>query len=95
MNPIPLKIRNFLSKDPEMKRCLINDQDCQGRVEWDHLFEYAGRQINEWWAIAPLCWFHHRGGGRTSDIKDIAIRWCLERAQDLVLKYKKKILQSL
>jgi hypothetical protein len=44
------------------------NEDCNGAhllgaVEWEHAFMYAGKQVNEWWAIVPVCWHHHRGGG--------------------------------
>jgi len=32
---------------------------CGGRIEWHHVFIYAGRQLNEKWAIVPACHDHH------------------------------------
>lgn len=29
----------------------------------EHAFIYAAKQINELWAIIPLCWYHHLGEG--------------------------------
>lgn len=46
-----------------MSTCIYDNSDCSGRVEWDHVWIYAGRQINEWFAILPTCYYHHRGGG--------------------------------
>jgi len=59
MRPIPPKLRRELADDPFMKSCCIcGDQ----KVEFDHVFVYSGSQINERWAIVPLCYLHHRGG---------------------------------
>lgn len=67
MRPIPLKIRNEMARDPFMLRCIYKGTDggidCQGKVEWEHSFLYAGKQINEAWAIVPVCTYHHRGRG--------------------------------
>lgn len=70
MRPIPLGLRMSLQDDPFMSACIQDNMDCRGmhgeypgRVEWDHPFIYGGKQINEWWAIVPACYYHHRGGG--------------------------------
>ena len=58
--PIPKKMRDTLSKDPFMKKCIVAN-NCEGRVEFDHAFTYAGRRVNELWAILPLCTKHNHG----------------------------------
>lgn len=59
---IPLALRKRLADDPFMSKCVY----CGATpVEWDHALKYAGRQINEWYAIVPLCTFHHRGNNGT------------------------------
>lgn len=68
MSPIPHKIRAALEADPFMRRCIYQlrrewDGRCDGRVEWEHAHEFAGAQIQEAWAIVPVCTYHHRGGG--------------------------------
>ena len=70
MRPIPEKLREQMNNDPAMYICVYNDEDCcdmydrkAPRPEWEHCFTYAGRQINEWWAIIAACWYHHRGPG--------------------------------
>lgn len=70
MSPIPTKIRKELSEDPKMKICIWNNSDCRdeffnfpSKVEWEHAFLYAGKQIQEIWSIIGVCWFHHRGPG--------------------------------
>lgn len=32
---------------------------CGGRVTYEHAWVYAGKQIQEEWAIVPLCEKHH------------------------------------
>lgn len=67
MRPIPIKMRTEMSKDKFMARCVCRNLgggfDCSGKVEWEHAFLYAGKQINEPWAIVPVCTYHHRGKG--------------------------------
>jgi hypothetical protein len=70
MRPIPLKLRKQMEADPMMHACIYNDHYCQNefgwypvKAEWEHCFIYAGKQINEWWAIIGVCWYHHRGKG--------------------------------
>ena len=66
MRPIPPKLRAEMDKDPFMHRCIYEDigkgEECDGRVEWEHAFTYRV-QINEAWAIVPVCTYHHRGKG--------------------------------
>jgi len=63
MHPIPLKLREELVNSGEMEVCIYNNNECNGRVEWEHAWAYAGKQIQERWAIIPCCYYHHRGGG--------------------------------
>ena len=62
-----MKLRTEMSQDKFMARCIYCDigrgNECRGRVEWEHAFIYAGKQINEAWAIVPVCTYHHRGNG--------------------------------
>lgn len=60
-------MRKELEGLPRMHVCTLNDMqdvygECYGRVrnpEWHHVWTYAGRQINEWWAILAGCTRHH------------------------------------
>jgi len=63
MRPIPPGLKRQLNDDPFMAVCIYDNALCEGRVEWDHVFIWAGRQVNEWFAILPVCYYHHRGGG--------------------------------
>ena len=58
--PIPKQMRETLGADLFMKKCIVAN-NCEGRVEYDHAFTYAGRRVNELWAILPLCTKHNHG----------------------------------
>lgn len=63
MRPIPAKLRKQLSEDHYYWKCARENAVCNGRITWHHCFKYAGKQINEAWAIQPLCFYHHQGRG--------------------------------
>jgi len=69
MRKIPAALKKKIASNPTMKSCAYKtypergSAHCSGRITWEHAFIYAGRQINEEWAIIPLCWFHHLGAG--------------------------------
>lgn len=50
--PIPLKMREEMSKDPFYGRCCVTGR--LGKVEWHHNLIFAGKQVNEKFAILPL-----------------------------------------
>lgn len=52
-------MRKTLSEDPFMSRCCARDETCEGRIEWHHAFNYAGKRQNVRWGILPLCSKHH------------------------------------
>lgn len=53
----------------------------------EHALIYAGRQVDEAWAIIPLCWRHHLG---ELLVKGVNILFALRRATDADLdKYPK------
>jgi len=60
VRPIPEKMKRQMAADPYYQKCVHQSQECQGRIEWDHVFTYGGKQINEVWAILPTCQWHHR-----------------------------------
>jgi len=72
MNCIPQKLRKELSKDPEYSKCLRHKEgNCSGKLTWEHCWTYRGKQIQERFAIIPLCWFHHLGAGLNKQLN----RW--------------------
>jgi hypothetical protein len=59
MRPIPERMKAAMAADPYYQTCVHASEECAGRIEWDHVFTYAGRQLNEIWAILPTCHWHH------------------------------------
>jgi len=86
MRPIPPKLKEEMATDPFYEKCCIGG-DCAGRIEWHHALIYAGRQINEKWAILPACHKHHAEVSKYDrEFKRIAV----SRATDEeLLKYPK------
>lgn len=99
MNKIPPQLRLKIASDPYYRqcarKCALNDHECKedertGKlIEWEHALIFAGRQIQEKWAIVPICWWAHRGPGLVKEINE----WlALNRATDEeLLKYSKAI----
>lgn len=78
MRPIPPQMRQSMDSDPFYHKCVICG--CQG-VQWHHNLVFAGRQVNEEWAIIPLCPFDH-DQARNSEFKE-SLDWImLNRATD-------------
>lgn len=65
-----------------MHRCIMDSIECHYMIEWHHALTYSGRQVNDWWAIAPLCTFHHRLAGKSREVMERSELWCLERATE-------------
>lgn len=92
--PIPLKLREKMAANGSMLHCIHRNSDCEGRIEWEHAWIYAGKKIQEEWAIVPCCTYHHRGSGLDKDynrycslVKAIKIYGSLDVIQQ---KYPKK-----
>lgn len=45
--------------NPYYRSCAREGYDCDGRITFEHALIHAGRQVQEEWAIIPLCAFHH------------------------------------
>lgn len=88
MRKIPTKLKEEMSIDPYYKKCARFNSECNGRITWEHAWIYAGKQINEVWAIIPLCEYHHLYEGLDKEENQ---RISLARATDEdLLKYPKK-----
>ena len=93
MRPIPPKLRAEMQSDPFYKICirckLLKDHVCEANplngqlIEWEHVIIYAGKQLNEKWAIIPICYLVHRGGLLN---KEINLWIALNRATDAELQ---------
>ena len=87
MRPIPEKIKKEISKNKYYAKCARQSPECDGRITIEHAMIYAGRQVNEIWALIPLCWYHHLGSGLNKRINEFI---ALQRASDEDLsKYPK------
>lgn len=57
---IPSNLLQDLLKDNYYKTCIrAHEKTCKGRITFEHALIYAGRQVQEKFAIVPLCAFHH------------------------------------
>ena len=51
MRTIPEKLRQQIAADPFMATCIHSGEP---NPTWEHAWTYAGRHINERWAIVPV-----------------------------------------
>jgi hypothetical protein len=56
MRPISKRVKKILQADPFMEQCIVCGSHI---VEWNHVFTYAGKQIDEPFNIVPMCKKHH------------------------------------
>lgn len=61
MRKISPNILKRLLKDniPCLRKKILNDHVCQGRTTYEHVWVFAGRQIDEYFSIIPLCAYSH------------------------------------
>jgi len=88
MRALTEKLKKSLEKDERMKRCII----C-GKLNpnWHHIWIYAGKQINENWAIVALCEYHHTGSGWNNEVKQFCEQYSLSIMTEAdITKYPKK-----
>jgi len=62
MNNTPKHIRDYWDRNPVYKCERDDEGDCSGRLTKEHSLIYAGRQIQELWAILDICEYHHSIG---------------------------------
>lgn len=92
MRPISKKVKEKLQQEPDI--CArIKDGNCDGNITWEHALIYAGRQIDETWAIIKLCEYHHavnqyQDSGNLLKEKNIWIALCRATDEELE-KYSK------
>lgn len=56
MNNLPPKLRKQMNEMPEYKRCaLLGYHVCGGRITREHAIIFAGKQLQELWAVPPIC----------------------------------------
>lgn len=56
---IPKKLLDDILEDDYYKTCARSNTQCDGRITFEHVWIYSGKQVQEKWAIIPLCEFHH------------------------------------
>lgn len=82
MRPIPKKMREQMCKDPYYQYCCYTGlKKGEVKIEWHHNLQYAGRQVNEVWAILPLSEAIHIQA-RNTKIKEKLDWIMLNRATD-------------
>lgn len=90
MRAIPAKLRKQIDSDPYYKKCARADEgNCSGRITIEHAIIHAGRQLNELWALLPICAYHHavdqyQDGGDLNKEKHLWL--ALNRATDSELE---------
>lgn len=110
MNNIPQRLRKEMAADPYYEKCarkeLLDDHNCEAcpltgkLIEWEHVFYWAGRQLQEKWAIIPICYLVHRGGMLDKTINEwIALNRATEEELKAISKsvdylHKKKYLNE-
>jgi len=94
MRKISKKNVEILEKDPFMRECCV--PNCCSIPEWHHALIYSGRQVDEWWAIIPLCRLHHREKLYfyydlvKYNTMDYSVFWSIRRADDAGIDLYKK-----
>ncbi len=63
--PIPKVTRDRIAQDPFYKTCARTDDPANhwGRITIEHSLIYAGRRIDDYFNLIPLCWYHHLDRG--------------------------------
>jgi len=90
MRRIPDKLKLDILNDPYYEKCARqSDGSCGGRITFEHVLIFAGKQLNQKFAIIPLCCYHHavneyQDGGDLNKEKNEWI--ALNRATDVELK---------
>jgi len=93
MRKISSKVKEKLLQEPDI--CALKDNNCSGRITWEHCLCYGGKQIDEAWSIIKICAKHHsvdqyQDSGLLNKEKNIWI--ALNKATDEeLLKYSKVI----
>lgn len=88
MRKVSQKVKNEVLKRPQI--CARHKEGtCRGNLTFEHAIIYAGRQLDEAWAIVILCEYHHavnnyQDGGDLQ--KEMNVMFALNQATDEELK---------
>lgn len=98
--PIPPSVKEQIAAHPLSGLCLrrlaLKDHNCQGRITWEHAVYYAGKRVNETWAIVQLCaWAHsvdqfQDGGGMNKRINEWLALSRIKDWDELMQKYPRQ-----
>lgn len=93
MRKISERVKRRLLSEPDVCARRM-DGGCKGRITFEHSLIFAGKQIDEVWAIIKLCAYHHavdqfQDGGDLQKEKNVWI--ALNRATDDELKKYSKL----
>lgn len=97
MTKIPLPLRKQIDEDKFYKSCALYGQHghiCDGRITMDHTVIFAGKQVQELWAIVPVCAHGHGVDNFQDDAntsKEIRLWVALNRATDPELRAVSKV----
>lgn len=58
MNNVPQHLKEKWSTEKPIC-CQTDEGNCQGRLTKDHTIIFAGKQLQEDWAIVDACEYHH------------------------------------
>lgn len=89
MRKIPPKLLKEILDDPYYQKCARHkDGNCSRKITLEHAIIFAGRQLNEKWAILPMCTYHHavnehQDGGELDKNKNIYLALCRASPQEL------------
>lgn len=60
LKPLTNKTKKIIESDPFYKQCArIEEGNCSGRITLDHSLYFAGKRLDDWWSLVPVCEFHH------------------------------------
>lgn len=96
MTPIPKALREEMANDPYYKVCIrAQEGTCSKKITFEHAWIYAGKQIQERWAIVPVCTYHHavneyQDGGDLDKGLNQYIALCRANLDDLCARMPKK-----
>lgn len=91
---IPKKLKNELTLDPKMKRCAYCGVQS---VEWHHVFQFNGKQIQEKFNIVPAYKKHHdeatsHKNGYKQEVREFFEWVALQKMDgDMLRKYSKSM----
>jgi hypothetical protein len=78
MRKIPDEMREEMANDPYYKKCCITGRSDE-KIDWHHNLIFAGRQVNEKWAILPLATSIH---AKIHEYKDQCDKIMVSRATE-------------